>query len=463
MGYPMRAGYRAGGSPGLSSGLSTATGRAGAAPSNVPGQLNLEQLTRAIESATGISRDLLPKLPANDIAKLPLRRWFRFLPWLRPWMTVLDLFDLYRSAFDSSGYSQNCTRANNSCNYSVSGTVAIPGTPTCAGTWFPSGVFPGMSPGGVVEVGQWDGQGPLGCGVLKGTSFQNKGWVKTTAGAVPFRYYMFPRLNPQPNPVPRPDEIPWGDPWANPIQQPGPQTLPMPWEAIPYRPNPWSDPSTVPAPGPRSPPTPQPRPDPDPRTRPRPKPEPDPLHPPPPKPKPPVDPDPVPRTPSGPAYSRGGFKLEPYITVRQSDSPVHRPPGKRTTEAKLNSKLGSFVWYFAHVATESKDVLEGLWKALPDGLKTKQKKAKGLGKHGDRRTPPIPKMFKDVTSGIRQINQYDENHPWANETDRYWSRAVDEIAQNLFQDYVFGKLGSAVARQSAKSGRPIGFAAGPAL
>jgi hypothetical protein len=130
-------------------------------------------------------------------------------------------------------------------------------------------------------------------------------------------------------------------------------------------------------------------------------------------------------------------------------------------EAKLNSKLGQAVWYLAHVVTESRDVLQGLWKALPENLRSKQRKHRPGSKKGG--TPPVPKMFKEVYSGIRYLNQYDENHPWANETDRFWSRAVDEIAANLFQDYVFGKLGQAVARESARSGRPVGYAAGPAL
>lgn len=144
--------------------------------------------------------------------------------------------------------------------------------------------------------------------------------------------------------------------------------------------------------------------------------------------------------------------------VRQSSAARPRKPPPRTAEGKVGGTGGRLIWGLANLVTEGKDFLEAMWKALPENKRTKQhKKSKGYGKYGERKTPPVMQEFKEVYHYLRT------NDPLSAEAAKFWNDALDNFIENQIEDYVFGKTGQAVARQSKASGRPIGFAAGPAI
>lgn len=419
MGYPMRQGYRNGtaeSTPGLSTGVMDIN--------------SLEQF---------LSHELR-RLPANDIAKRALRIGNRQL--------LLWLLDEYFQTLAQSYMVKSNFGFHNLCAGGGGGTASGWGINGCGA---PSGLPNPIPPpsGDVYFTHQINSFDPIsntyqttGTGIW----FRNAGYTGPIQPLAPMGW---------PAPAFNPRAI--LDPWELPITQPVTDTPPVPWGDIPNMP---------PRPGPGPQPQPQPKPEPDPDPLPVPDPVPDPV----PKPKPDPDPDPVPKPrprprprPDDAPHLKRVWRHDvngPVETVRPNAPPRYRPPGRRVTEAKLGGQGARAVWLLAHVVTESKDMIEAMWKALPKDLKTRSyKKGDGpaAGKFGKRGGPLTWDKGKDVLSGIKKLGVTDPRAA------KFWNDAVDNMIANLIEDYVHGKLGRAVGEQSRRAGRPIGYSSGPAL
>lgn len=255
------------------------------------------------------------------------------------------------------------------------------------------------------------------------------------------------------------------DPWELPIGTPGWEVPALPYPLIPLRPHPWSDPSPLPPTRPR--PTPDPTPTPDPWPNPDPRPLPRPL----PRPRP--RPDPRPETRLGPRIrNRPRDRLDPRLHIQAlSYGPQsQKPPGKNKAETKFrgNKKIIGWVWGIANGLTETKDVVECMYRALPKRFKIYDRKGRKLKNGLTSHAPPISKQFKQVYKFIAS----GENRRTRNELSGLYdsteladwgNKFLDCSIANQIEDYVFGKLGKAVGAASRYQGRPIGYGSGPAL
>ncbi|MBR1134129.1 hypothetical protein [Bradyrhizobium iriomotense] len=437
MGYPMRSGYRGSAASNAPSGGFQTSGGSPPAPANDP----VAPWWAQPGAPDVFNPDPSIPFPGTErekqrVARRALRLWVRQNPWLRAAQTAWELYELY-NLFNSSGFNVNCTRSATSCVHEMAGYST--GFGTCTGLGgLPGSLSVGQAVTQFIEVHVFKTCFP-------GSYAQWKGYTTADGAAhVPLRPYRMPR---------HPQEWPFFDPWGLPVTGFPMESPPTPWPALPYRPRPGADPSPWPLPDPRLPPVTRPGADPagDPPGRPEP----------PAKPEPPVRPGRPPLVGSG-VSPRPQTRSEVKGTVeavRQDAAPRYKPPGKRTTEAKLGGQGARLVYLLAHVVTESKDVIEAMWKALPNGLKTRSYKHGNAaeGKFGKRGGPLTWDKAKDVLSGIKKLGVDDPR------AQKFWNDAVDNLIQNQMEDFVHGKLGKAVGAQSRRSGRPVGYASGPAL
>lgn len=433
MGYPMRSGYR-GVTPGAEIGLSKL---------EVPD--SVAQFMKRVD-----------KLPANDIAKRRLKLWLRANPWLRIVQTGWDLYDILGGVNQTrpGGASVICGGGGDF------GPIA--GLSTCGSPLFQGGFRFGVD---ARKVGNnWVAQFLYGTKNLAPPKVADVAAVysaqvpinppnyRWAAAGIPFPPYRRPQALPW--------ELPWFDPWALPIANPAPLTNPVPWPAIPGRPRPFPDPDPSPVPHPTPVPVPYPGVEPGPVPIEEPGPDPEPQPEPSPNPKPVVPPW-VSNPLGWDMPVRAGRVKESGIVVRQSSSPIHRPPGRHTTEMKIRTwrSAAGLTWLLAHGVTETKDLVEALWSALPKRFKHPDKKGRQVNAKSPFKShhPRVQTMVSDLNKGLRNMD-------WMGDEGRkYVSNAIANVAANQLQDYVFGRTGRAVANESARSGRAIGCAAGPAL
>lgn len=190
---------------------------------------------------------------------------------------------------------------------------------------------------------------------------------------------------------------------------------------------------------------------------------PDPRLRPPPRPRPtstpdnPLDPAPGPQRAEPPATDR----LIPSRGSKPSDRPAQRtdiapgagvktgpathsskppPPGEVERKVAIKSKAVRIVTNIVNGVTESLDVINSLWDALPKQYQTR--------KRGERTTPQ-----QKTADLIKHYEQIDIN------------AAIYNIGVNQIEDYVFGRAGQALGKASKKNpfGRPLGYGAGEAL
>lgn len=231
---------------------------------------------------------------------------------------------------------------------------------------------------------------------------------------------VWPRVNPTPWPQPEPIEVPYivNDPMTAPIKNP----LPV---------NPWGPPQ----PGRRFRDLPRRRPNPErnPREQPRRGPEPH-RHP---QEAPSSVPRPVPLVPPRPVVEH---IFEPGQSPRhQTVSRPARPPPRGTKEKKFiaNMPPGALA-SIVNAITESVDVLEAAYKALPkDRQKCKREKRPTGG--FSAATPQC--MGAAVYNHLNEISG---------------TKFVQELIENQIEDFIYGMGGRIGAAAASKMNRPVG-------
>lgn len=232
---------------------------------------------------------------------------------------------------------------------------------------------------------------------------------------------------PMPEPMHWPDYMPNFYPDALPVNNPG-------WEVKPW---PISIPSPRPAPYSPQAPDVGPRPDPKPRPNPDPFPEPNPY------PGTAPKPNPNPRThPGTNPRSSTDFDLAPGVRVSPRPGHKPRPPGPNTKEGKAGmGPIASALWRGMGPLTEANDVLKELYEALPRSIKIKLYRKNG-------RQPTAQEKALAIYQNMGDLDL---------------PKALTGILQNHYEDKIIGYFGSQLGKASKASGRPIGYAAGPAL
>lgn len=151
----------------------------------------------------------------------------------------------------------------------------------------------------------------------------------------------------------------------------------------------------------------------------------------------------------------------PDVTV--SFPPVTpQPPGKGRKEVKLQAvgRLAGLGWAAANIASELVDFIQALNKGLPPALRAKPvwvsggsewNWTRGLSgqwhkEKGYYRAPTPQEVASNIYDHWDQMN---------------WGTALGAVAQNEVQDRLFGTLGRYMKKASVRSGRPIGYGAGP--
>lgn len=434
----------------------------------------------ASEIPLGFMGPLSSGLPMSYADSTALSKWakpigktlLRVHPYARFLLTVHDVWQDLKYGnpnIDFGGYPNSCgPRVGR-----LQGWYPISGTPTCIGTGLPA-PFWGPNPGGYVRRGQvqifqnW-------------VNAQMQGRTKTTGTPTPIVNVAVPT-------VPQRDRR---APFELPIMQPTPQ-LPAVSPHI-VTPAPWDDPSPTQLPnGPwvryLNPKTnvlrfPVPRPDRSPYDPPLPgpigRPARDPLDPefeptPGPVPRDPLTPpSPMPTPSTAPKQGTG---LEPGtegpVLIISMGSPVmvQDKPRKKEKEIKTRAtRWMGLAWAAFNAVTEARDFIKALHKALPKRCKTRmptKRKGPAFSKFSAANAPTIQQMYMDVYQCIASGTglPYEGRHglqPW--EEGKFLNDAIDNLITDQIKDKVFGKFGKALGQASNKSGRPIGFGAGPAL
>lgn len=218
--------------------------------------------------------------------------------------------------------------------------------------------------------------------------------------------YIKPGTFPSAMPVPEPLPQVWTMP--DPLPRPGdvPVPRPVPYRVLPHwKPNPWSAPSERTTRGPR--------------------------------PLPNTDPFTYGRELSWDIGPGPNIKPRPEV----NPFPGRQPPGDKTKEKKLiaNVSASSVTGKFINITTETLDVLDAFYDALPKDLKLRG------------RPTPQAKAWH-VYKNFDALNAED---------------VVKNLISNQIEDYLYGKLGQG-AQRGAKpildiTGRPVGLGTGPAL
>lgn len=446
MGYPMLSGYRNG---------------AGQASSG------LSYEASSTNSVAQMFTDRLDRLPANDIAKRNIKLWLRANPWLSRFMSVYDAYShIYAPQPSPIGAVPTCGGGGkgpffgeHNCGQTILGNdppgvqyqVSWPWFMTARWhlkTFLTNDPLLGELFVASASYAQFQWFNPAS---HFGDDPQPWQWVQTIPGGLTY----VPGLSPE--------EVPWVNPWDLPIANPVPAQRPLPWEVTPTAPRPWDDPSPVVVPpgNPKTAPDVDPGPvvvppfDPlrDPNYRPRERPQPRP------RPRPRTRPSPfepiprVVRTRIGPGqYAELVIKGSPPLGPRNFPKPP--PRGEKEIKVKGAGAGAGRVWAVANAITEARDFIKSVHKALPKRYRTPTK-SHGIGKFRSANAPTVQQMFKDIYRGISDMKQ-SELGPFTN-------KAIDNLIADQIKDYVFGRFGQAIARQSRADRRPIGYQAGPAL
>lgn len=205
------------------------------------------------------------------------------------------------------------------------------------------------------------------------------------------------------------------DPWGSPLGQPDYDWPPLPYKAIPERPdyNPWRSPVEQPIRGPR------------PLARPLPRPE---I-------RPGIsesDGNPGPTIVVGPNGDIDVFPPQPPANPK--------PPPRKTKERKAIIAVGGRVAKLVNITTEAKDFLDAMWKALPKDCRSKPEK-------GSKKVR-APAMMRDIYGCFGRIDLVK------------WLKG---FLENELQDRFYGRAGQAyrkAVKELARSGyynRGVGF------
>lgn len=366
-----------------------------------------------------------PKLPPSALSRLGLAR---VIPWLGAAMTVYELYKLWNSMPNYGGNNNSsCTAQSGPVGAFAGGTCLFPfhlasghSAPVFAATATSVSVANAHV---CVPNGAWIGQASR-------RTISTFSGVLWTAASGKYKPAWKPHNAPFEFTPNVPEWAPAFNPWFQPIKNPMPDLVPVPYPVLPDRTAPEIDPDPSPIPNPRPPLRPPPRPGP--------------------VVAPPVAPRPAPG-------AGGGFVNEPIVPRIRSPR-TQAPAGRGAKEVKMkagNAKVAGLVWSLANTVTESKDLLEALWDALPRRFKTRDKGRADQKGYLRSHKPPVAQMFKDVYGAIGNMT--------AAESSEFWNKAVDNIVANQIEDYVMGKAGKALGDASAAAGRPFGFGVGPAL
>lgn len=250
-----------------------------------------------------------------------------------------------------------------------------------------------------------------------------------------------PLLSPAYRPAYEPYIHPSWDPESAPIGQPAPMPKPLPWPQVPYLPD--FDPHGNPIRGPQ--PSPNPAPQPKPGIQPSPS-YPAPF---------PEWPTPTPTRPAPQPGPQTGAPPAPAIPVTPSPKPWPQPqnrparPPVRTKERKFRATpaAGSYLGIALNIASESVDVVEAVWYALPPRYRSKPQ----IGHDGRPHRVGAVQMAKDIYLHADQIDL---------------NRAMKNILVNQLGDAMAGAMGRKLAQGNAnmgKMGHWKGFGLGPAL
>lgn len=121
-------------------------------------------------------------------------------------------------------------------------------------------------------------------------------------------------------------------------------------------------------------------------------------------------------------------------------------PSKRTKEVKTAYSSAAYAQLMNWLSsiTESLDALNAFWKALPPGLRSKPWRDAG----GRWHKPSPWQKFRDL---------------WRNAYSLNLSQAALNLLQEQFEDRVWALGSDGIRKASRRSGRPVGYTAGPAL
>lgn len=138
------------------------------------------------------------------------------------------------------------------------------------------------------------------------------------------------------------------------------------------------------------------------------------------------------------------------------------PPGRGVKEVKINGlgRLAGLGWAAANIASELVDFIEALEKGLPNSLRAKPVWVPG-GSEWNWTRSTSGKWHKEQGHYRAPTPQERASTIYDNWGSMDWSAALGAVATNEVQDRLFGKLGRYMATASNRSGRPIGYGAGP--
>lgn len=200
------------------------------------------------------------------------------------------------------------------------------------------------------------------------------------------------------------------DPLAWPVGQPAPSPRPLPWRVLPYRQvNPHRSPSEqsqwgngLPAPRPR---------------------------------------------PSGSVVIAPGVTPSPHGPPHGSRTPG---PGVKERKVQVGGKFGGALFRALNTITESLDVIDAIYDALPNSAKVKTYRIYGnAGRPGQQWADATPQQ--KLWAIYRNLHLVDID------------QALLNILANQLQDFVIGKAGRHLGRQGAEAGSLFGYGVGPTI
>lgn len=134
-----------------------------------------------------------------------------------------------------------------------------------------------------------------------------------------------------------------------------------------------------------------------------------------------------------------GVSVRVRPNPRPLSPPPAKPPGKDTKEKKtiMNVASGSFVGRVINAVTETKDVVDAIYDALPYSIRKKY-----------RNNIPAQEKAKIIYANLGKVDM---------------QKAIENLAWNQVEDFAYGKLGKAVGKANRRIGRPVGVQTGIAL
>lgn len=160
----------------------------------------------------------------------------------------------------------------------------------------------------------------------------------------------------------------------------------------------------------------------------------------------------------------------PGVPTRPADpsEPSKEPP---TKERKGSARFGKFAFGVINWVTETQDVVQALHDALPKDCKakptfqsrprTEQAQFRG-GIYSREGAWKANKQYAAGWGNYKAPTDYEKAAAIAACFERMdMGKAFGNLVENQIEDWAFGKIGKITGKASRKSGRPIGFQAGP--